>query len=343
MKFSIEIEKNILNQYGKVINYSEFREDEIQNKLIEGFKYRLIYLIKESEIKQFTTSINNQDGTIQLTGSIQYRTSSIKLKKKIKNYLEVELCVQGTHFIPDKILKDDILFFFKRYKNNTFFMIVKDEYINEMLYSEHSIFGIVDFCKGTHLLFEKDSSINPKMEIFHREINKIAREYSDILFITISDSILIKHSFQIINEEGNLLSSNFDFNRIIKLFKEIRKTIREIFEMNVYGVFSYGRNKCKTMKSDSSNLFHTGILSHEFKKIFEIENICRKLKKDKKGDVYTDDTLYHSFRYYVRKNGNKSSIEQSEVEWGISKEDIDEAKESKNISEKNIIVFKISE
>lgn len=111
--------------------------------------------------------------------------------------------------------------------------------------------------------------------------------------------------------------------------------------MNTYGVFSYGRNKCEAVKSDSSNLFHTGILSPEFKKIFEIEKICRKIKKDKQGDLYMDDILYHSFRHYVRENWTKSPIEQSEEDRGISKEDIDITKKNIGISEEDITVLKI--
>ena len=314
MKKSIENEKEFLKQYGKVIDYSQLQENEIREQPIQGLRYRLMYLIKESEIRNFTKDINKY-GTIRFTDPTKYGISEIDFKKKYKNYLEIALCVRGHHFIPDKILKDDILFFFnfKKYENNIFFIIVKDEYIDQILYCEHSIFGLVDFCKGKDLLFEKDSSIKPKMKIFYKEINKLAKKYTDILFVTISDSILIKHSFQMLNKEGKLSSDNFDFNRIIKLFKEIRKLVREILKMNAYSVFSYGRNKCEEVKSDSANLFHTGILSPEFKKIFEIEEICRKIKKEKKGDLYMDDILYHAFRHYVRTEWKSYPIE---AEWG---------------------------
>ena len=336
-------EKKLLKKYGRVIDYSELQEGEVKEQPIHGLRYRLIYLIKESEIENFTNSINNKYGTIQLTDPTEYRTSEIDFKKKDKNYLEVGLCIKGHHFIPDKISRNDILFFFnlKNHEKNVFFIMVKDEYINEILYSEHSIFGLVDFCKGSDLLSEKDSSIKPKMKIFYKEINNLAKKYADILFVTISDSIIIKHSFQILNKEGKLSSDNFNFNRIIELFKKIREITRKTLEMNTYGVFSYGKNKCETVKSDSSNLFHTGVLSHEFKKIFEIEEICRKLKKDKKGDLYMDNNLYHSFHYYIEENWRNFPIMQSEAEWGINKEDIDINKKNIGISEEDITVLKI--
>ena len=337
---NLKNEKELLRKHGKVIGYSEFQQDEIREQPIQGLMYRLMYLIKKAEIKQFTTFINNQYGTIKLTDSTKYRTLNIDFKKKHINYLEVGLCVKGHHFIPDKILKDDILFFFNLKNENGFFIIVKDEYINEILYSEHSIFGLVDFSKGSDLLSERDNSIREKMQIFYKKINDLAKKYTDILFVTISDSIIIKHSFQMLNENGEL-SDNFNFNRIIEVFKEIRKITRKILEMNVYGVFSYGRNKCQPEICDSSNLFHTGILSYEFKRIFEIEEICRKLKKDKQGDLYMDNMLYHSFKHYVRENWRESPIMQSEAEWGISEEDIDTTTKNIGISAKDITVLKI--
>ena len=72
MKKSIENEKEFLNRYGKIIDYYELQEDDIKEKPISGLRYRLVHLIKESEIGQFTTYINNQNGTIQLTSYRPY-------------------------------------------------------------------------------------------------------------------------------------------------------------------------------------------------------------------------------------------------------------------------------
>ena len=140
------------------------------------------------------------------------------------------------------------------------------------------------------------------MKTFQLEINKLSVKYKDIFFITISDSIIIKDSFQIVSQEGMFLPNNFDFRKIIEIFKEIRKITRQIFKMDIYGMFCYGKNKCKVIKAYSSNVFHVGILSYEFQKIFEMEKICRKLKKNKQGDLYMTNSLYHSYHYYIQKN-----------------------------------------
>ena len=113
---SLKNEKEFLKQHGKVIDYSELQEDEVKEQYIQGFKYRLMYLITESEIGNFTNDINNKYGTIQLTDPTEYRTSEIDFKEKHRKYLKVEIFVEGHHLVPDNILRSDILFFLKEIK-----------------------------------------------------------------------------------------------------------------------------------------------------------------------------------------------------------------------------------
>lgn len=321
----MNIEKEILKKYGDIVYYSELQKDQIKKYPISGREYHLMYIIKESEIERFTSSINNEDGLIRLSARpMEYRTSCVDLKEKQENYLEVELCVKEQHFIPDRISKDDILFFFKRNKNNSFYIMVKNEYVDQLLNSEHSIFGMIDFCDGKKLLFTKDSIVKPKMDNFYKEIEFLAKKYQDVLFFTISDSVLIKYSFKIIKEDI-LQSDCLDFQRIIEIFKEIRRVIREIFEMDSYGVFTYGMNKCKTPKSDSMNLFHTGILSNEFKQLMKMEETCRKFKKEERGDVYISDVLYFAYRYHFQEKYKDKTCRipfQSSSEWSTSDKNI---------------------
>ena len=71
--------------------------------------------------------------------------------------------------------------------------------------------------------------------------------------------------------------------------------------MGSYGVFTYGMNKCKTIQSNNKNLFHTGILSNEFKELIEMEEKCRKFEKGYRGDIYVSDVLYKAFMFRWRK------------------------------------------
>ena len=338
---NLKNEKELLNRYGKIVNYSELQEDEIKERLVEGGRrYNLVSLITESELGEFTTYINNKYASITLTNPTNYNPLSLHFEKKHKNYLEVELCVDNFHFVPDNLLRNDILFFF-RDKKGFFFVIVKDEYITQFSASEHFIVGMIDIIEAKDLFLQKDNIIKSKMKAFQIEINKLSVKYKDILFITISDSIIIKYSFRIINKNGKFVPDRFDFKRVIELFKEVRKITRKIFTMDIYGIFCYGMNKCEIVKSNPSNVFHTGIFSFEFKKIFEIEKIITKLKKEKQGDLYMTGNLYRTDRQYVVKNWQQCREELSAGEWGISKKDIDITKKIKGISEQDIIVAKI--
>ena len=318
---SIETEKNILKQYGKIIEYSELKEKHVENKFKEGFRTKPMYFVKKSQLKRFSTTVIDEYSPIKVPNSTkkEWQTSEVNLLQKKEDYLEVELCVEEFHFIPDKILKDDILFFFLIEKNNMFFLIVEDGYINQFLNSEHSIFGMIDFCEGSKLLFERDNSIKSKFEKFQVKMKDLAQEYKEILFVTISDSIIIKFSFKIIDHSNDgiikLKIEDFDFNQMIDIFKKIRSFTKEIFNMNIYGVFSYGMNKCKTSMSNSTNLFHTGILSNEFKLLIEKEKECRAFEE--KGDMYVTDILRRAFHHHFRK---KQSISRSPMLCSISKE-----------------------
>ena len=328
----IKTEKHFLNQYGTVIDYSDLREDKVKVQTKMGYRLRPMYFIKESELEQFRNCIIDAHGKIVITNpkSMEYTTSELNFIKKYKDYLEVELCVEGTHFIPDNILKNDILFFYKINNVNNFFIIIKDEYIDQMLNSEHSIFGMIDFSKGKDLLLTKDSVVKLNMKKFYQKMESLAKEHENIMFVTISDSILIKHSFKVIEENNVLQFDNLDFEKIIKIFKEVRRIIREIFKMGSYGVFTYGVNKCKPLKSSSENLFHTGILSTEFKRVIEMEEKCRKFKKEDRGDIYVSNVLYKAFMFRWRK---KFKLSKTSIPFQSSEE--------KSTSDENIIAMKI--
>ena len=143
-----------LSENGSIIDYSELKAEGITETPIKGFRYRLLYLIKESEIEQFTNYINNKYNNIKLTDSEKHSKSSINFKKKYKSHLEIELCVEGQHFIPDNLLRSDILFFFKD-QEDALFVIVKDKYIEYILKSEHCIIGMIDFNNGKNLFFSR--------------------------------------------------------------------------------------------------------------------------------------------------------------------------------------------
>ena len=324
---SIDSEKNIIKQYGQVIEFINLKDEDIESQTVDGYEIYPISLIKKSDIEKFRNSIINQYGTVETTGSQDYNTSKISYIKKHTTYLEVSLNVEGHHFILDNILKDDILFLYKT-KDNKCFIIVQDECITEILNSEHAVFGMIDFSEGKTLLLKKDKDIKQKMKIFQKKIETLAVKYYDILFITISDSIVIKYSFKVVTEENTFQPDKLDFFKIIEIFKELRQLILQIFQMNVYGIFTYGKNKGITSQSILKNVFHTGILSREFEKMINMETTVRNTLKNQphiqKGDIYLSRVLYKAFRHHLRKKYQSSPIliEPSTRQWGIRDSDI---------------------
>ena len=345
---SINNEKLILEDYGEVIEFNNLKTSEVTEQVFNfppGNRIHPMFLIRESKIKIFRNYVINTKGIIQIPVLEHLYSYVTHLINKKNNYLEISLHIEGSHFVPDKIHKDDILFFYQI--DNKFFIIIKDEYLHQSLNSEYSIFGMIDFSKGTNLLFNKDNHINQKMKIFHRKIDALASKYQNVLFITISDSILLKYSFKLIGEEKIFQPDKLHFDRIIEIFKEIRKIVQQIFQMNIYGVFTYGKNKCATSQVYLKNAFHTGILSSEFKKMIDMETEVRKwIRKQgntKKGDMYLSPFLYRAYRFYRRKKHQYSHeiIELSTKEWGL-RSDKDNDIVAMKIPDKPLIIKKPS-
>ena len=326
MTKSIVKEREFLSRYGNTIDYPDLKEDKIQEKIKQGHRVRPMYLIKVSQLEKFRNGVIHEHGKIVLhKNDLLFNTLEVDFDEKYKDYLKVKLCVEETHFVPDKILKDDILFFYEIHSVKYFFIIIKDEYMDQTLSREHCIFGMIDFCKGRDLLLTKDNIIKSDMEKFYKKMECLAEKYEDIMFVTISDSILIKHSFKVIGENNMFQFDNLDFGKMIEIFKEIRKIICEIFNMGAYGVFTYGVNKCEPLKSNFKNLFHTGILSSEFKRVIEMEEKCRKFKKENRGDIYVSNVLYKASRFRwgeIFKRSQTPVPYPGSVEWSTPDENI---------------------
>lgn len=317
-------EKQILDRYGKVIEFHDLKNSKIKEQIqtvSDGILIHPMHLVRESEIEVFRNHVINKSGAIHIPMSKGYQIFPIDFIEKQSAYLEVLLHINGMHFIPDKILKDDILFFYQQ--NNQLYAIVRDEYLYQSLNSKHTIFGMIDFSNGTTLLYKTDNYVNQKMKIFHRKIDALASKCQDISFITISDSILFKYSFKMVNKEGKFQPNKLNFDRMIEIFKEIREIVHQVFQMNIYGVFTYGKNKCENSYSHLKNVTHTGILSNEFKELFDIERRAKiwlkKKRNTTKGDLYLSDCLYKAFRFYLREQNISSQYFRmpSSHEWGI--------------------------
>ena len=324
---NVRDEKHILKSYGKIIEFNDLKNSDVTEQIVEGLSgnpIRPMFLVRESKIEIFRNHVVNNRGMIYIPELEPLGLYLINLISKKSSDLEICLQMDDSHFVPDRIVKDDILFFYQR--DNQFFTIVKDEYLIQSLKSEYSIFGMVDFSKGTTLLFKKDNYVKQKMRIFHRKIDALAGKYQDLLFITVSDSIILKYSFKLLDEENNFQPDRLRFDRIIEVFKEIRKIVQQIFHMNVYGIFSYGKNKCETSQSYLQNIFHTGILSSEFKTLFDIENTIKNYYKQNRGanmgDLYSNIFLYRAFRFYCRQQHRSSPNyrELASCDWGIRKD-----------------------
>ena len=303
--------KDFLKQHGDIYYYDDISNNDIKAILeaperkerIPSRTIRQIFLIKESQLEEFAKYVHNYYSPIQLPFYKAFEILGATLEEKHKDYLNVKLCVDANEhlvdMIPDIIPNKDTVLFYKSKSTSKslghLFLVVTDKYANQVIQrfdtKQHAIFGIIDFAKGNNLL--QDVELQKNLITFLKEVSLLGKKYPDIQFITISDSILIKNSFNIMEsgqwQLGQLLDS---FSDIVTIFKDIRKAGKKILNMSCYGVFSYGVNRCASLDSGLKNVFHSGILSDQFKTVIEIESNCKNSSKEDQYDMYLTRDLY---------------------------------------------------
>lgn len=326
--------KDTLKRYGTILSFDELDSSFVPKMVKEGTRVCPIYTIKESSIENFTNHIIAAYSPIKVprTSLDELKFSEIDFERKLREKIDCRVCINRHHFIPYVFYKKDIVFFFKpnNQKENMYpFVFIKDSAIEEMLAAEHGIYGLIDMSKGSSLLSESDVNVKEKMNEFQEEILQIGKKYTDIRFMTIGDSVLLRYCFKVL-ENGELVFSNFNFIKIIKCFREIKESIDKIFSMNCYGVFTYGCNKTGVLESNLENVFHSGILSKEFKLLIYFEERLKTISDGK--DMYLTKSLYQSYRFYVREEYKKTNqvLEHSNTDSSIPELDTPDTSELDN-------------
>lgn len=340
---NLEDNKKTFKRYGDIIEYADLKSDHFPQKIKQGRRLHPGHFVKESEFDLFVTTVIDVCSVIEAPyyHATKLPFAEIDFIEKRKDHLKVNVCMEEQHYLSYDIPKNDILFFAKiKNKQPAPYIIVKDDAIDRILQAEHTIFGIIDFAQGESLLYQDSNDTRLKMEKFHKEIERIGEKYKKILLITISDSILLKHSFKMVSDK-NLRLEISDFKIFIKAFNDIKAIIEEIFHMNCYGIFSYGANLSKALPP-TSNVLHTGILSNEFKHIIDLDSKVKKIRKDKQGDIYLTKTLFRTYRHTVVKEYEKNGEikELFNTESIINPEDIIDAKDI--IDLKDIIAVRLA-
>lgn len=310
-----------LKRYGSVFSFEQLDESCIPKVSKEGKRVKPVFIIRESSSDGFLKYIIDSYSPVEVPKSAlteEVLFAEIDFESKLEYGIKCRLCINKHHFIPYTIHKQDILYFFKpnNKKPNMYpFVFIKDQAIDEMLNAEHGIYGMIDMSKGSSLLSESDINVRRKMQEFQEKISDIGNKYQAFTLITIGDSVLLKHCFKILKNE-RLDFSGFNFVKIIECYREIKQSIKSIFNMDSYGVFTYGNNKVGDLVSYAKNVFHSGIFSKSFKTLIYLEE---RIKGSSKNDLYLTKSLYQTYRFYEREQFETTGTikEHSAVELGI--------------------------
>ena len=318
----IDDAKSTLVRYGEVVEYKDFCIHRVEKKSWNWFQRRGANIIRKSDLKKVVSHYIKLNSQIAPPYDANFMSSGCAIKNKSKHGLTVELCVDKNWFLPYNMSKHQICFFYynkittKGSGKSEWSIIVDDSAVDDFIKSEHALFCMVDFSDGTALLYESAESISKKMEAMDRHLIPMAKKYRDILFMPIGDSIVMKKVFKVYHGDDKALNlKDFPIDDLINVFKSLRPIVKDIFGQNCYAVLTYGINKFEGLrpifpsKEESAgtiampletpkNLLQTKILSHAFKEMIKIEERCKTLRPECRGDMYMSRVLHLSERQH---------------------------------------------
>ncbi len=213
----------------------------------------------------------------------KYMVSWIAIEGRTNQYLELSICIDmHSRFhgmkkrLPRSAIETCVHVF--NYEKRCY-LFVKDQWIQDFISSSYSVFGLVDAI-GIKDLLAKNGGIDAKgLNQLKQGIDTIAKKYSNVLFVSAADGLLLKTNWKI-NAEI------YDFNpeRLISLFGDIREVYKEAIDCDVYGIFTQGYNEYSHTDlyhiSPEGNHLNIHSLGTSFTQLYEIESQVRKNLRD---------------------------------------------------------------
>jgi len=178
------------------------------------------------------------------------------------------------------------------------YLIVKQQWFNEMVNSNNSTYAYIDFIGIKKIIYQNGkiptAVINPILNI----INRFSTENPEMIFLTLADNIVIKASWNIF--VGNL---DYEPEKFMTLLQVVLRAIKDEAGIQAYCIVTQGTDYIKEediefSSPQSSNHFFLSSISVPFKDAFEIDDdVRKKVKGDlRKSDFYIEESFYYSLK-----------------------------------------------
>lgn len=189
------------------------------------------------------------------------------------------------------------------------YIFVDHEWLENLYLREYSVFALVDAIGVKNAI--RDNALNKDRLIELRtRIDDLAEKESDISFISVADSLILKTNWDVgYFHKGNKCS--YKPEKILYVIKELSHIYQEVLGLQIYAVLTQGSNEYYGESllhiSKSRNHICLNSLGVPFAELLAIESSAKDAIKSgihEPMQLYLDEQLYHSLqlKYDFKKN-----------------------------------------
>lgn len=180
-------------------------------------------------------------------------------------------------------------------------IFVRDDWIENLYRKVNCIFGMVDAADVRDAL-RNGYQFEKRLPKFRDAVDKIASRYPTVVFISFADTVLLKAGWK----PNHSKEENYKYEpeRLLLIFRHLKKAFRETLGFDAYGVFTQGANEFSSDPTllhiaASSNHVCLNSLGAPFADLKAIDSAARQAIR--RGDhirheLYLDSSFYYSLR-----------------------------------------------
>ena len=288
-------------------NYEVFTPDTLQPNTE-------ILLQDEIYIEDYRQLIDDLDNG-KPWKSVGY-VSFVTVERKTAHVIELSFCSDRADRVHDFLVSlphDQFVACVRAWKwDERPTLFVRSQWLEKMLMRSNCIFGLIDAIRFGEKL-ATGIALDEHLLKLRSGLDEIASRYSQIFFVSFSDSVLLKSHWSLGFFKTGVRYS-YDPESFIHVFKEIKTLFKDSLGLEVYGVFTQGSNEYPNESlrhiSKSENHVCLNSIGAPFADLFTIDESARQVHKEmeKTCDLYLDESYFKSLRLNAK-------FRQSVLDW----------------------------
>lgn len=189
------------------------------------------------------------------------------------------------------------------------YIFVEHEWLEQLYTREYSVFALIDAIGVKKAIQNNLLTKNLLIEL-RNKIDDLAELNSDISFISLADSLILKSNWSVgYFRKG--IECSYEPESILSIISEIQEIYRDALGLEIYSVLTQGSNEYYEEPllhiSQSKNHICLNSLGVPFAELLAIESAAKSAIKDgthNPSELYMDEQYYHSLnlKFEYKKN-----------------------------------------